>query len=154
MAKILVVDDQPMVLKCLKSALTADGHGVIAQTRSVNISDGGALLSLPADAAPESGADVLLRFAVPRATPNTYMLEEFVCHGQEDISPCKTVTVSAWPCGSSGRFRWPWKSSRRTPPTERPASPMGSPSRRCRGGSRRPASESCPPPGRRVAAPR
>lgn len=28
MARILVVDDQPMVLKCLKSALTADGHDV------------------------------------------------------------------------------------------------------------------------------
>jgi len=28
MAKILIVDDQPMVLKCLKSALTADGHDI------------------------------------------------------------------------------------------------------------------------------
>lgn len=28
MAKILVVDDQPMILKCLKSALKADGHDI------------------------------------------------------------------------------------------------------------------------------
>jgi len=28
MAKVLIVDDQPMVLKCLKSALTADGHDI------------------------------------------------------------------------------------------------------------------------------
>lgn len=28
MARILIVDDQPMVLKCLKSALAADGHDV------------------------------------------------------------------------------------------------------------------------------
>lgn len=28
MARILIVDDQPMVLKCLKSALSADGHDV------------------------------------------------------------------------------------------------------------------------------
>ena len=28
MAKILIVDDQPMVLKCLKSALMTDGHDI------------------------------------------------------------------------------------------------------------------------------
>ena len=32
MARILVVDDQPMVLKCLKSALTADGHDIATVT--------------------------------------------------------------------------------------------------------------------------
>lgn len=32
MAKILVVDDQPMILKCLKSALKADGHDIATVT--------------------------------------------------------------------------------------------------------------------------
>lgn len=32
MAKILIVDDQPMILKCLKSALTADGHDIATVT--------------------------------------------------------------------------------------------------------------------------
>jgi two-component system response regulator AtoC len=32
MARILVVDDQPMVLKCLKSALSADGHDIATVT--------------------------------------------------------------------------------------------------------------------------
>ena len=32
MAKILVVDDQPMILRCLESALKADGHDIVTVT--------------------------------------------------------------------------------------------------------------------------
>ena len=32
MSKILVVDDQPMILRCLESALKADGHDIVTVT--------------------------------------------------------------------------------------------------------------------------
>ena len=32
MAKILVVDDQPMILRCLESALKSDGHDIVTVT--------------------------------------------------------------------------------------------------------------------------
>ena len=50
---------------------------MLARGRTINISDGGALVSIPRDTAPEISANVNARFSVPRSTPNTYMLEQF-----------------------------------------------------------------------------
>ena len=41
----------------------------------MNISDGGMLVPLPADAAPTPGTRVELDFSVPRSTPNTFLFE-------------------------------------------------------------------------------
>jgi c-di-GMP-binding flagellar brake protein YcgR len=48
------------------------------KARTVNVSDGGLLLSMPSEAAPEQDRRLTVRLLVPRSTPNTYMLEEFV----------------------------------------------------------------------------
>jgi hypothetical protein len=63
-------------LACPISFLSRGGHAV-AVGKTINISDGGALISLPACAIPDIGANVNVKFAVPRNTPNTYMLEKF-----------------------------------------------------------------------------
>ena len=55
---------------------------VISKTKSLNISDGGALVSVPVDAVPEFGSNLHVCFSVPRKTPNTYMLEDFLCSGR------------------------------------------------------------------------
>ncbi len=47
------------------------------QAWTVNLSDGGALMSLPAGAELRPGQALRLGLRVPRTTPNTYMLEEF-----------------------------------------------------------------------------
>ena len=55
-----------------------DSEGrLLARTRTVNISDGGALLSVPVDQAGSLDGQVSLDLRVPRTTPNTYMLEKF-----------------------------------------------------------------------------
>ena len=48
---------------------------------AIDLSDGGMLLSLAAEAAPPVGSAWHVRLAVPRTTSNTYMLEEFLCEG-------------------------------------------------------------------------
>jgi len=44
---------------------------------TVNLSDGGALMSLPPGPELRPGQALRLNLRVPRTTPNTYMLEEF-----------------------------------------------------------------------------
>jgi len=53
----------------------------VTHARSLNISDGGVLLSMPVHALPPVNTSVSFRFYVPRRTPNTYMLEPFVSEG-------------------------------------------------------------------------
>ena len=47
-----------------------------------NISDGGVLVALPQRPLPACGSQVDVNLRVPRATANTYMLEEFTCRAQ------------------------------------------------------------------------
>ncbi|MCJ7545044.1 MAG: PilZ domain-containing protein [Phycisphaerae bacterium] len=56
----------------------SQGDAAEATGKTANVSDGGMLVPLPPQMLPACGnvVDVLLR--VPRQTPNTYMLEEFV----------------------------------------------------------------------------
>ena len=64
-------------LSCTTEIFSSEGR-LLARTKTVNVSDGGALLSVPADSLPSfDGQDVNISFDVPRSTPNTYMLEEF-----------------------------------------------------------------------------
>jgi len=50
---------------------------MIAKGKTLNISNGGALLSIPVSLVPQISTDINVTFFVPRSTPNTYMLEEF-----------------------------------------------------------------------------
>ncbi|MFP4052308.1 MAG: PilZ domain-containing protein [Phycisphaerae bacterium] len=50
---------------------------VLARTKTVNISDGGALVPMYESAMPETGTKLHVRFSVPRSTSNSYMLEGF-----------------------------------------------------------------------------
>ncbi|MHC4983635.1 MAG: PilZ domain-containing protein [Planctomycetota bacterium] len=59
------------------TALLDSGGEIIAKGKTVNLSEGGALVSVPIESAPDMAADVEIRFSVPRSTANTYMLEEF-----------------------------------------------------------------------------
>lgn len=49
----------------------------IAKSQTVNLSDGGMLLSVPAESLPAVETDVNITLSVPRTTANTYMLEDF-----------------------------------------------------------------------------
>ncbi len=54
----------------------ADAGGtVLLQTRTLNVSDGGALLR-PARKAIDLGANISVLLRVPRSTPNTFLYEE------------------------------------------------------------------------------
>jgi len=57
--------------------LVDDSGGKPLKSRTVNLSDGGAYLTMPAHEAPPPGRQVAVVLRVPRRTPNTYMLEEF-----------------------------------------------------------------------------
>ncbi|HOF19081.1 MAG TPA: PilZ domain-containing protein [Phycisphaerae bacterium] len=55
------------------------GNGAPAHARLLNLSDGGAFVSLPIGSLPSCGKRFDVRFIVPRATANTRMVEEFSC---------------------------------------------------------------------------
>ena len=59
-----------------------NGGEVLAQSKTLNISDGGALVSLPLDSLPKIGSKANITLSVPRSTPTTYMLEDFACRGE------------------------------------------------------------------------
>lgn len=67
---------------CPVSVFTRSGE-LVAKGRSLDISDGGAYVSVPAEAIDRIKGRVNLTFAVPRSTENTYMMEDFAC--QADI---------------------------------------------------------------------
>ena len=50
-----------------------------ASGRTINISDGGAMLSLPVNSLPGLAKEMKVVFSVPRLTPNTRMFEQFEC---------------------------------------------------------------------------
>ena len=63
-------------LSCPAGVSDGSGHKP-ASGKTLNISDGGLLVPLAAEDAPQPGAAVRVRFSVPRQTPNTFMLEDF-----------------------------------------------------------------------------
>ena len=67
---------------CPVSVFTRSGE-FVAKGRSLDISDGGAYVSVPAEAIDRIQGRVNLTFSIPRSTENTYMLEDFAC--QADI---------------------------------------------------------------------
>ncbi|MCD6304170.1 MAG: PilZ domain-containing protein [Planctomycetes bacterium] len=73
-------------LPCPAALAVRDGERP-ARTRTINLSDGGMLLAVPAESAPPAGQRVKVRFSVPRSTPNTYLLEEFT----SDATVVRTV---------------------------------------------------------------
>lgn len=65
-----------LVLTC-PVVVSDEGGRELLRTRTLNVSDGGALLQAPADQELAPGEPVKLLLRVPRSTPNTYMLEDF-----------------------------------------------------------------------------
>jgi len=58
--------------------ITISGEGGLVVTgKTWNVSDGGIFLPGPLQTLPACGAEIEVRFSVPRSTPNSYMLEEF-----------------------------------------------------------------------------
>jgi len=55
---------------------------VLAKSKTLDISDGGALVSLPVESLPKIGLKANVTFSVPRSTPTTYMLEDFACRAE------------------------------------------------------------------------
>ena len=62
----------------------------LASGKTVNISDGGLLMPIEPDAAPQPGQQLDLKLSVPRSTPNTFLMQAFtakaivVRHDQSD----------------------------------------------------------------------
>jgi len=62
--------------------LTGGDDEPLASAKTLNVSDGGALVPIPPEEVPACGTEVSIRLSVPRSTPNTHMLEEFSCRGR------------------------------------------------------------------------
>ncbi len=76
-----------------------DKSDVLSRSKTLNISDGGALIPVVGDTIPEPGSKLEVRFSVPRSTANSYMLEGFSSDarvvryepGSEDKPACLAV---------------------------------------------------------------
>lgn len=62
-------------LRCPAVVRGEDGEP-LAETATVNISDGGAFVTVPISSVPQRGCSVQLDLRIPRQTTNTYMLED------------------------------------------------------------------------------
>lgn len=58
-------------------SLSGEDEKFLAQSKTLDISDGGAIFAVPSKSVPRLDQKVAIVFSVPRSTPNTYMLEEF-----------------------------------------------------------------------------
>ncbi len=67
-------------LSCPVTLLDAKGLESTS-LKTVNISDGGALVSIPLDRLPDCDEKLKLSLSVPRSTSNTFMLEDFETEG-------------------------------------------------------------------------
>ena len=67
-----------VAIPCLIKLVNLDGR-TFQDANAENISDGGAFLTVPVDALPPFDTELEVAFSLPRSTPNTYMLEDFVC---------------------------------------------------------------------------
>ncbi len=61
-------------LKC-PAHLTDETGSCIAAAKTINISDGGMLVPLDAEAAPQPGLSLSMKLSIPRSTPNTFLLQ-------------------------------------------------------------------------------
>lgn len=68
-------------LSCPLKICNNDGQ-VLAETNTVNISDSGALVYLPAEQAGAFNCKVHLHFSIPRRTQDSQIFEEFGCNGK------------------------------------------------------------------------
>ncbi len=65
--------------------------------KTINISDGGLLMPVPAKAAPKPGRLLSLKLSVPRSTPNTFLMEPIagkaiiVRHEPADNGACRVA---------------------------------------------------------------
>ena len=79
-------------------SLAADEPKPSPRPKTVNISDGGLLLPLAGQVAPTVGSRLRIRLAVPRATPNTFLLEDVAAEGvvvrTEPADPQKPARVA------------------------------------------------------------
>jgi hypothetical protein len=66
-------------LACPVVLLTGKNH-VIGRGKTLNISDGGALIPMSDDHLPACGSKLDVRISVPRSTANSFMLEGFSSH--------------------------------------------------------------------------
>lgn len=55
------------------------GGSFYASGKTLNVSDGGAFVTVPAEDWPDAAeeTELTIRLSVPRSTPNTYLLEDF-----------------------------------------------------------------------------
>lgn len=65
-------------MACPVRIYDADG-ALVARSKTVNISDGGAFVALPIEQLSRLGGAAELALSVPRSTPTTHMLEDFSC---------------------------------------------------------------------------
>ena len=68
-------------VRCPISLCDDDGRELLT-AHTANISDGGAFLSTAADGLPAAGGICQVRFALPRTTLNTRMLEDVSCEAR------------------------------------------------------------------------
>ncbi|MGC9453535.1 MAG: PilZ domain-containing protein [Phycisphaerae bacterium] len=62
-------------------ATLLDSDQTPASARTLNISDGGALLALPLKDLPEAGRKLKVKLSLPRSTASTHMVEKVRCEG-------------------------------------------------------------------------
>ncbi len=68
-------DNKRANLSCAVKLLDRAGQ-LMAESKTVNISDGGLMVTLPVDSLPSIGTRVNLEVALPRSTPSSFMLEK------------------------------------------------------------------------------
>ncbi len=68
-------DDKRANLTCTVKLLGRAGE-LMAESKTVNISDGGLMITLPVEALPSIGTRVNLEVSLPRSTPSSFMLEK------------------------------------------------------------------------------
>jgi len=69
----------PRMALCCPVSLYDPAGELLVQSRTVNISDGGLLVSVPVKTLGQLAESANVAFSVPRSTPTTYMLEDFAC---------------------------------------------------------------------------
>ena len=67
-----------MALSCPVSLYDRAGD-LLVRSKTVNLSDGGLLVSVPVETLGRLGESTNVALSVPRSTPTTYMLEDFAC---------------------------------------------------------------------------
>ena len=68
---------QRMDLAC-PITVANDEHGLQIAGRTLDVSDSGAMISIPVKMLPKLKEKLQVKLSVPRTTPNTRMLEQFV----------------------------------------------------------------------------